>query len=151
MAMSKNVKYSISSIACIILLAIFGMIIYLTVMASPTETPTTSPTTTAPTTTAPTTTTPTTAAPTNAPTVVAPTAAPTVTAATTAAPIVTSGSQWCTNGTYCDGTPVPQNEAQVGVTVCGGNMDQYKCNLVNGQAQWNSTGQKCTTGMPHSC
>ncbi len=127
------------------------------VTAAPTVAPTTKPITLAPVTVAPTvapttkpiTLAPVTAAPTIAATTKPITLAPATIAPTTVAP--TTVAQWCSGGTYCNGIPVPQNEGQIGATVCGGGNNQYRCNIVDGGPRWVSAGQTCTTGMKNMC
>ncbi len=121
------------------------------ITVAPTTIPITMAPTTIPITTAPTTI-PITVAPTTKPITVTPATIP-ITVAPTTKPITVAPTTtpWCTNGTYCDGVPVPQNEAQVGAVVCGGGNRQYACNSVNGTAQWNLLGQICTAGMKNMC
>jgi hypothetical protein len=53
---------------------------------------------------------------------------------------------WCKNGIYSNGVPVPESEAQVGATVCGGNNIKYTCNP-SGIPYWSKTGKACDAGM----
>jgi len=61
--------------------------------------------------------------------------------------------QWCKSGYYCDGVPIPQSEAGVGATVCGGNSKVYTCmgpDSLSTNPYWKIIDGICT-GMVHAC
>jgi hypothetical protein len=57
-------------------------------------------------------------------------------------PTYNPNAYWCQSGTYKDGTPVLQADAQVGATVCGGGNVAYGCS----PSGWVSKGP-CVSGM----
>lgn len=66
---------------------------------------------------------------------------------------VVAPSGWCDYGIYCNGQAIPKSEAGVGVTVCGTDKVQYKCEAdgtVTG-GSWNRLGTACTADMLAKC
>jgi hypothetical protein len=62
-------------------------------------------------------------------------------------PIFSQSSNWCKNGIYSNGVPIPESEAQVGATVCGGNNIKYTCKTNGTTPYWSKLGSACEVGM----
>lgn len=58
---------------------------------------------------------------------------------------------WCKAGVYCNGSPVPQSEAQIGAIVCGTNKQKYKCIADGSSAKWSLMNAVCEDNMKNAC